>query len=220
MIQTLPEAQRTQKLTPRLRKFANNIAELAWFTNLATRWRHLYKFQFWPPDIKIHLDGSWKYGSRINKLTNCMSHFAWNPERSIAKPWCKTHTQCNLRCFFPSGSYTFRICFALYCYILVLVHTTQCGSLLLLRFFCGKFPSGPDSPWAAQFTPKWLSWVTEQSCMMITIPMSTLLLLHTEYDEVSPKSIQLLEYAIPLFSALFSFSVTKNPDHFSSYCIS
>ena len=105
--------------------------------------------------------------------------------------------------------------FYLFRFILVLVHhvphsvaflfvlfyfglgTTQCGSLLLLRFFCGNFPSGPDSPWAAQFTPKWLSWVTEQSCMMITIPMSTLLLLHTEYDEVSPKSIQLLEYAIP-----------------------
>ena len=103
--------------------------------------------------------------------------------------------------------------FYLFRFILVLVHTgtTQCGSLLLLRFFCGNFPSGPDSPWAAQFTPKWLSWVTEQSCMMITIPMSTLLLLHTEYDEVSPKSIQLLEYAIPLCGISETKTATGDP---------
>ena len=101
--------------------------------------------------------------------------------------------------------------------------TTQCGGLLLLRFFCGNFPSGPDSPWAAQFTPKWLSWVTEQSCMMITIPMSTMLHLHTEYsttssnDEVSLKSIQLLENAIPGRNSRWRYLRQKGnfwPSHF------
>ena len=37
-VKTLPEAQRTQKLTPRL---GLNMAPLALIANLATRWRHL-----------------------------------------------------------------------------------------------------------------------------------------------------------------------------------
>ena len=40
--QTLPEAQRTQKLTPETwTKLGNNMAPLALIANLATRWRHL-----------------------------------------------------------------------------------------------------------------------------------------------------------------------------------
>ena len=38
LYKTLPEAQRTQKLTPRLG------------LNLATTWRHLHQLQIWPPD--------------------------------------------------------------------------------------------------------------------------------------------------------------------------
>ena len=41
---TLPEAQRTQKLTPRLG------------LNLATTWRHLHQLQIWPPD-----DATWLF---------------------------------------------------------------------------------------------------------------------------------------------------------------
>ena len=161
-------------------------------------------------------------------------HFAKNPE-ILAKSWCTMS---------PSFVETFQVAcklFYLFRFILVLVHhvphsvaflfvlfyfglgATQCGSLLLLRFFCGNFPSGPDSPWAAQFTPKWLSWVTEQSCMMITIPMSTMLHLHTEYsttssnDEVSLKSIQLLENAIPGRNSRWRYLRQKGnfwPSHF------
>ena len=75
-IKTLPEAQRTQKLTPWLGlnlattwhllhllqiwppdgatcnscKFGHQMAPLALDTNLATRWHHLHQLQIWPSD--------------------------------------------------------------------------------------------------------------------------------------------------------------------------
>ena len=80
--------------------------------------------------------------------------------------------------------------------------STQCGGLLLLRFFCGNFPSGPDSPWAAQFTPKWLSWVTEQSRTIITIAMRTLMLYSHHWQMAKYPKKELLEYAIPILCSV------------------
>ena len=62
---TLPEAQRTQGidfltwvLSPANKKnaicigskFGHQVAPLALFANLTTRWRHLHELQIWPPD--------------------------------------------------------------------------------------------------------------------------------------------------------------------------
>ena len=48
---TLPEAQRTQGIAPKLElSLQLMVAPLALVPNLATRWRHLHELKNWPQD--------------------------------------------------------------------------------------------------------------------------------------------------------------------------
>ena len=71
-------------VTYKCSNFGYQVASLALVTNLATRWRHLRWFQFWPPGGTTCI--SYKFGHQVAPLAHCL----WLPY------W---HNQLVLSCF-------------------------------------------------------------------------------------------------------------------------
>ena len=91
MNETLPEAQRTQGIdtltwfiSPAKKngtcigsKFVQHVIQFALVAYFATRWRHLHKFQIWPPDDTTCISSkfshqitwiNWKFGNQMAPL--------------------------------------------------------------------------------------------------------------------------------------------------------